>query len=108
MKAVKRFKRAIQHKRPSGMDDILGKDSRMVQPPLSMFAPSKPPLYHKTKSDDGSDRRPVEQALVTEGVHRDIDTEKFERPLPERQDTAVTYSPVKRSSTQQSDEQFFF
>lgn len=108
MKAVKRFKKAIQHKRPSVMEDILGKDSRMVQPPLSMFTPSKPPLYHKTRSDDGSNRRPVEQALAIEGVHRDIDVESYNKSVPERQDTGIIYSPeqgVKRSSTQQSDEQ---
>ena len=105
MKAVKRFKRAIQHKRPPGVNDILGKDTRMVQPPLSMSTPSKPPLYHKTKSDDASDRRPIEQALAKEGVHRDIDTENIKKQLPERQDTGIAYSPMKRSSTQQSDEQ---
>lgn len=106
MKAVKRFKQAIQHKRPPGMNEILGNDTtRMVQPPLSMFAPSKPPLYHKTRSDDGSNRRPVEQALATEGVHRDIDTEIIDKHLSERQDTDITYSPIKRSSTQQSNDQ---
>ena len=108
MKAVKRFKNAIQHKRPPGMDEILGKDSRIVQPPLSMFTPAKPPLYHKTRSEDASNRKPVEQALATEGVHRDVDPESFDKSLPERQDTGITYSPetpVKRSWTQPSDEQ---
>ena len=107
MKAVNRFKSSIQHKRPPGIDSILGKDTRLVQPPLSLSTSTKPPLYHKTRSEDASNRRPVEQALTTEGVHRDIDVDNFEENIPERADTSVSYSPkssVKRSSTQQSDE----
>lgn len=95
MKAVKRFKEAIARKtkRPPGMAGILGKDTRLVQPPLSMSRPEKPPLYHKTRSVDTHDRRPLEQALVAEGVHRDIDLDGYEKAVPDREDTAVTYSP---------------
>ena len=104
MKAVKKFKTIISHRRPSGIEGILGKDTRMVQPPLSMDRPEKPPLYHKTRSVDTHDRRPVEQALVAEGVHRDVDfadLSNAEKEVPDREDTAVTYSPTtptKRSS----------
>lgn len=108
MKAVKKFKDSIQHKRPPGLNTILGNDIRMVQPPLSLFTPAKAPLYHKTRSEDASDRRPVEQALTTEGVHRDIDPGNFEKSVAERRDTGITFSPtksVKRSSAEQSDEQ---
>ncbi len=96
MKAVKRFKDAIARKtrRPPGMAGILGNDTRMVQPPLSMSIPKKPPFYHKTRSVDTHDRRPLEQALVAEGVHRDIDLANFEKAVPDRQDTAVAYSPI--------------
>lgn len=65
----------------------------MVQPPLSMSRPEKPPLFHKTRSVDAHDRRPIEQALVAEGVHRDVDLEGYEKSLPDREDAAITYSP---------------
>lgn len=104
MKAVKKFKNVIAHKRPPGMDGILGKDTRIVQPPLSMDRPEKPKQYHKTRSVDTHDRRPIEQALVSEGVHRDVDfvsLESDDKAVPDREDTAVTYlptTPTKRSS----------
>lgn len=96
MRAVKRFKEAIARKtrRPPGMAGILGNDTRLVQPPLSMSRPEKPPLYHKTRSVDTHDRRPLEQALVAEGVHRDIHLASHEKAVPDREDTAVTYSPM--------------
>ena len=72
MKAAKRFKNAIAHKRPPVMDSILGEGSSIVEPPSSMFSPGKPPLHHRTKSEDMHDRKPTEQVLVSEGVHRDV------------------------------------
>lgn len=65
----------------------------MVQPPLSMSRPEKRPLFHKTRSVDTHDRRAIEQALVTEGVHRDVDLDMEARSLPDREDTAIAYSP---------------
>ena len=65
----------------------------MVQPPLSMSKPGKPPLFHKTRSVDSHDRRPIEQALVAEGVHRDIELDGYEKSLPNREDAAIAYSP---------------
>lgn len=108
MKAVRRFKDAVARKtrRPAGMAGILGKDSRLVQPPLSMSRPEKPPLYHKTRSVDTHDRRPLEQALVAEGIHRNLDLEDYEKAVPEREDTAITYSPktpTKRPSDHTND-----
>ena len=100
-KAVTRFKNLLARKRPAGLDGILGKDTRIVQPPLSMSRPEKPPLYHKTRSVDTDDRRPLERALVTEGIHRDVDVDSYEATVLEREDTAVTYapkSPTKRPS----------
>ena len=97
MKAVKKFKNIIAHKRPPGMDAILGKDTRIVQPPLSMDRPERPKWYHKTRSVDTHDRRPLEQALVAEGVHRDLDLVDLagtEKAVTDREDTAVTNSPT--------------
>lgn len=65
----------------------------MVQPPLSIFRPEKRPGSHKTRSFDSHDRRPIEQALVAEGVHRDVDLDGYEKSLPNREDTAIAYSP---------------
>ena len=77
----------------------------MVQPPLSMSKPEKPPLPHKTRSVDSHDRRPIEQALVAEGVHRDIDLDWYEKALPDREDAAIAFSPktpTKRRSELES------
>ena len=100
MKAVKKFKQVIERKRPSRMEGILGRDARFVQPPLSMDSPQKPAL-HKSRSVDTHDRRNLEQALVTEGVHRELDVELGAAP-PHREDAAVTFSP-STPSKQKSD-----
>ena len=75
----------------------------MVQPPLSMSRPEKRPLFHKTRSFDTHDRRPIEKALVAEGVHRDVDLDGYDKSLPDREDAAVAYSP-KTSTTRDSGE----
>ena len=99
MKAVKKFKNAIARKRPRGMESILGKDTRIVQPPVSMDPTdfNRPPLLHKTRSVDTHDRRAVEGALVTEGLHRDISLDKKEGPIEKRDDTAI--STILRTPT---------
>lgn len=67
MKAVKRFKKGLSRRRPQFMDGIFGRDTRIVAPPHS--------LHGSSRSADGSDRRPIESAITTEGVHRDMDQE---------------------------------
>jgi len=102
MKAVKKFKEILsRHKRPPAMEAIFGQDTRIVQPPLSMSRSDRPPLYHKSRSIDTHDRRPLEQALATEGVHRDVDLDSYDKSVLDREDSAVTYSPstpTKRAS----------
>lgn len=72
MKAVKAFKRLLERKRPGRMTGILGRDTRLVQPPISMLRDKEPaPHIRTTRSMDAADRKPVEQALATEGIHRD-------------------------------------
>ena len=88
------------------MAGILGKDTRFVQPPLSMSRSEKPAANIRTRSVDTHDRRPLEQALVAEGVHRDVNLENYEKALPDREDAAVTYSPktpTKRRSDHDND-----
>ena len=65
----------------------------MVQPPLSISKPETRPLFNKTRSFDTHDRRPIEQALVAEGVHRDVGLDGYEKSSPDREDTAIAYSP---------------
>lgn len=93
MKAVKRFKNSIAHKRPPHMDGILGRESRIVQSPMSMVTPNKIPSPHKARSLDTDDRNPIEKILASKGVHRDINVDSFnERSPPEKKDSAVSFS----------------
>ena len=75
------------------MEGILGRDARFVQPPLSMSSSEKRGLQ-KSRSVDTHDRRNLEQALVAEGVHRDLHAELDAAP-PDRGDAAVAFSPPK-------------
>lgn len=92
MKAVRKFRHLLAKKRPYLMDTVLGGDTRLVQPPLSMNEGlnSHPPLHHHAKSDDGSDRRPVEQALASEGVHRRVHPDGMYLDTLQRDDAGVT------------------
>lgn len=93
MKAVKRFKRLLFRRRPELMEGILGKASRMVQPPLSMFSresgSKKSRKSRRSQSVDAHDRRPVEIRLATEGIHRKIEVSEDIRKLPEQVDEKV-------------------
>lgn len=46
-------------------------------------------VHHKARSVDTYDRRPIEQALVREGVHRKIDPSAKDKAVPHREDGAV-------------------
>ena len=82
------------------MDSILGQ-SRLVQPPLSIDRPSAVKLHEKAHSEDTHDRKPVEQILAREGVHRLINPEIINLHSTERDDgivivnspTAVEFKP---------------
>lgn len=75
------------------MEGILGLGTRMVQAPLPISKPERASPLHKTKSVDTHDRKPIEAALVAEGVHRDIEFMGFNN-LPNRADSAVAFSPI--------------
>ena len=77
------------------MDGILGGDTRLVQPPLSMDDYHKQPLG-RSRSTDTDDRRNLEQALVSEGVHRRIDVD-FAKAPPDMEDGNVAFSPATPS-----------
>jgi [calcium/calmodulin-dependent protein kinase] kinase len=71
MRAVKRFKRLVSRKRPHLMDSFFGRESRIVTPPLSLPTRTQSDLS-ASRSVDAHDRRPLEQAITREGVHRTI------------------------------------
>lgn len=98
MKAVRRFKDLLARKRPSLMEGILGRDSRIVAPPRSLHERRE---VSRPRSADPHDRRPVEQALVTEGVHRDIHVDDNLQKMPYQMDhvAVVAPQPSDQSST---------
>jgi [calcium/calmodulin-dependent protein kinase] kinase len=81
MKAVKKFKSLIDQKRPAAFSETLGKGIRTLHATDGSDATSEPPLP-KSRSVDVHDRRMVETALATEGVHHDIDTLGAENSRP--------------------------
>ena len=93
MKAVKAFKRLLERKRPERMTGILGRGTQLVQPPQSMLGNSNsPPHSRHAKSVDTEDRRPIEQALTAEGIHRDIDLSSLDNYHEAKQDISAPMS----------------
>ena len=99
MKAVKAFKRLLERKKPGRLSGILGRDTRLVQPPISLTREeNSAPHIRATRSVDTSDRRPIEQALAAEGVHRDPDTSSFEKATTDNEDAVVARSSENKNS----------
>ncbi|KAJ4353775.1 uncharacterized protein N0V89_005505 [Didymosphaeria variabile] len=89
VRAVKRFKQLLFRRRPERLEGILGSASRIVQPPLSM----RPSGLRKSRSQDADDRRPIEGALATEGVHHDIEIDNDVRRIPQGIDRVAYEKP---------------
>lgn len=68
------------------MDSFFGRDSRIVTPPYSARAT---PDVTESRSVDAYDRRPLEQALTREGVHRHIPINDELEKLPAGMDRIV-------------------
>lgn len=89
MKAVKKFKRLIERKRPEAFAGTLGKGLRTLHSSFGDDATSEPVL-HRSRSVDMDDRHNVEQALAAEGVHHDV-TPVASNPMGStRMDSSVT------------------
>lgn len=86
MKAVKRFKKLLQRKRPQLMQGIFGRESRLVTPPHAIRGGSG------SKSIDAHDRMPINRVLVTEGVHSDVVDDEAHK-LPPELDKMLMRSP---------------
>ncbi len=98
MKAVKAFKRVLERKRPGRMSEILGRDTRLVQPPLSMLRDEKPTLHGRpARSVDTADRKPLESVLAAEGIHRDIDVSNFDKTFSDKQNAVTAPSPDNKT-----------
>lgn len=90
MKAVKRFKRLLSRRRPQLMEGLFGRDSRVVSPPHSFRGT---PDAVESRSVDAYDRRPLEQALTREGIHRNIPINDDMEKLPAGMDRIVKIAP---------------
>lgn len=99
VRAVKRFKQLLFRRRPERLESILGSASRIVQPPMSM----RPSVLRKSKSQDTDDRRPIESALTTEGVHHEIRIDEKGRKFPQNaSDMAYSKSDIREARRQNS------
>ena len=96
MKAVKKFKSLLNRRRPGLMNSILGQGTRIVQPPLTIDRGNPAAQVSEARSVDASDRRPLEGALATEGVHRPNDAEMANKNPLDREDLAMMQAPAKR------------
>jgi calcium/calmodulin-dependent protein kinase kinase 2 len=94
MKAVKKFKSLLIRKRPDLMEGIFGRASRIVQPPEQMHGTPHP----RAQSAETEMRRPVETALTTEGVRREIPVSDEGRRLPEDIDKVDTLKETPAGS----------
>lgn len=66
-----------------------------------MLSPDASPLPRRSRSLDSNDRRPIEQALATEGVHRDIDLSDFEDRIGSSPTTDQKKSQQRQPTTDQ-------
>jgi len=87
------------------MSRILGRGVRLVQPAEALLEPEGYAL-RKIRSNDLEVRRPVEGALVSEGVHRQVDAPSADTsvPLVDRMDTAVTINPSSKEAKERPSE----
>lgn len=77
MKAVNKFKKLLDKRRPFIRQSILGSDSRIVQPPISMSPKLRPMRLNnlKTYSEEYFDRALIKDRLLSnEGVSRALDS----------------------------------
>jgi [calcium/calmodulin-dependent protein kinase] kinase len=75
------------------MEGILGSGSRIVQPPQQI----RPSVKRKSKSQDTDNRRPIEGALTTEGVHHVINIDDNDRRVPQTIDELVSENHGRRA-----------
>jgi [calcium/calmodulin-dependent protein kinase] kinase len=57
----------------------------------------RPSMLRKSKSQDTDNRRPVEAALTTEGVHHEILIDDQNRKIPDQMDSTASAKPIFRA-----------
>ncbi|KAB8300263.1 hypothetical protein EYC80_000469 [Monilinia laxa] len=106
MKAVKKFKNKLEQRRPNAISETLGKGIRVLHPSMGMDEQHESALY-RSKSADLEDRRFVEAALATEGIHHDGTYPSADgiRTMTSRMDSSSTIvadeEPADKMLTQQ-------
>ena len=105
MKAVKRFKTLLTRKRPELLEGIFGRGSRIVAPPGQLrddrSSHSKLPV-RQSRSHDTHDRKPLERALVTEGIHHDLEVSEHNQVTPALVDPAKNSEQAAPGGTDES------
>lgn len=83
LKAVRKFKSLTANKRPPVMASILDEsdDYRFSLPPRQLTT-AQNATDQRSQSLNVDDRRPVESALVAEGVHRELGTKQVKQNFP--------------------------
>lgn len=105
VKAVQKFKALTANKRPIIMSSILGDadTGRFSMPPLQLDKAKQlmPGVNHRSQSSNVDDRKAIETALVTEGVHRDFSADSRPALPPDR----IKRKPVVGFSGVDSDDE---
>src|SRR6266487_6296248 len=90
MKATKKFKSLLDKQRPSGFARALGKGAHAIHS-TSSLEPQSEPKIQKSKNLDIYDRRTVETALTTKGVHDELPPDANQvRPMAHHLDSSAT------------------
>lgn len=81
MKAVKKFKSKLWKRRPELASGIWGREGQIVQPPLQLGGQDSRAL-RRSQSVDVDNRRPIENATVSDSVHHEIEGRNSKGPMP--------------------------
>lgn len=99
MKAVQKFKSALERKRPAAFAATLGKGVRILHSLPDGDTAFEPGLQ-RSRSVDVDDRRNVEQALTIEGVHHDSERATLGFHGPTRLNSSVTMMDIPLQASQ--------
>lgn len=106
LKAVRKFKSLTANKRPPVMSSILDEsdDHRFSLPPKQLTTVSNF-ADQRSQSLNVDDRRPLESALVAEGVHRESAVKPVKRDSPALVKRKPVVSPFIGSDSDEEDDQ---
>ncbi|KAI9750760.1 MAG: hypothetical protein M4579_006317 [Chaenotheca gracillima] len=103
MKAAKKFKQLVSKKRPYLMDTALRQEPRTESPKsIPELAEERPDRLSKSQSVDMHDRHLTERALVSEGIHRDINVGDLDGTLPSQTHSVTSLSATSKEPIQEA------